>query len=191
MNLHPALINELRARRFERAGASGLYLPSSKVFVKGLWGSAVRRGGRLVQPWQFDENIVVNEGLNHILNVEFHATAQITTWYIAIFEGNYTPVAGDTAANIAANSTESTAYTQANRVEWVEGAAAAQSITNPSASQFDINATKTIFGAFLVSSNVKSGVTGTLFAASRFAASRLVQNNDDLLVTYTLTAADA
>jgi hypothetical protein len=191
MNLHPALINELRKGRFERAGGSGLYLPSSKVFIKGLWGSAVRRGDRLVQPWQFDENIVVNEGLNHILNTEFHATAQITTWYIGIFEGNYTPVAGDTAANIAANSTESTAYTQANRVEWVEGAAAAQSITNPAASQFNINATKTIYGAFLVSSNVKSGVTGTLFAASRFASSRAVVNLDQILVTYTLTAADA
>lgn len=192
MNLHPALLKELRTGRFERAGASGLYLPKSKVFVRGIWGSAVYREGKITQPWQFDENIVVNQGLNHILATEFNAGTPVTTWYIAPFEGNYTPVATDTAANITANSTESTAYTQANRVEWIEAAPASQSITNSaSVAVFSINATKTIYGAFLVSTNTKSGTTGFLFAASRFAAARSVVNLDVINVTYTLTAADA
>ena len=191
MNLHPALVRELRNRKFEISD-SGLYLPKSKVMVSGVFGNQVRKATGELTPVEWSPNIIVNQGLDSILGVYFHADSQISTWYVAIFEGNYTPVAGDTAANIATNSTESTAYTEANRVEWVEAAAASQSITNSaSKATFTMNATKTIYGAFLVSTSTKSGATGTLCAASRFTASRSVVNTDQLLVTYTITAADA
>ena len=191
MNLHPALLREIRNRKFEVA-PNGLYLPKSKVLVAGMFGNQVRKATGELTPMQWSDNIIVNEGLNHILDVIFHAATQITTWYIAPFEGNYTPVATDTAANITANSTESTAYTESTRVEYNEAAAASQSITNSAnKATFSINATKTLYGAFLVSNSTKSATTGTLAAASRFSASRAVVNTDQLLVTYTITAADA
>lgn len=149
------------------------------------------RDGVKIDEWD-SENIVVNEGLNHILDVVLHASTQAATWYVGLFEGNYTPVATDTAANITANSTECTAYDETNRVTWVEAAASSQSITNSAnKATFTINATKTIYGAFLISDNTKSGTSGTLLAASKFAASRSVVATDVLLVTYTISAASA
>jgi hypothetical protein len=54
-----------------------------------------------------------------------------------------------------------------------------------------MNATKTIYGAFLASASAKSATTGTLMAASKFSASRAVVNLDQLLLTYAFSAADS
>jgi hypothetical protein len=53
---------------------------------------------------------------------------------------------------------------------------------------FNINATSTVGGAFLVSNNTKSGTTGTLFSASDFTTGdRSVVSGDTLNVTYTFS----
>jgi hypothetical protein len=189
-----ALRQELRRTfangNYEPTEDGGVLVPRAGLKISGVFANRVKRDG-VWTPWEYDNNIFVNEGLNHVLGVTFSAVTPITTWYIGIFEANYTPLATDNAANIAANSTESTAYTEANRVTWAEGGEASQSITNSTTADFSINATKTMYGAFLVSSSTKSGTSGTLAAASKFAASRSVVNLDTLSITYTLTAADA
>jgi hypothetical protein len=63
-------------------------------------------------------------------------------------------------------------------------------ITNTaSPAAFNINATATVGGAFLISNNTKSGTTGILFSASDFAApgDRVVASGDTLNVTYTFS----
>ena len=149
------------------------------------------RGGKVIDTWE-DDNLVVNEGLNSLLNVYLGATAKESTWYVALFEGNYTPVASLTAATFAAAATESTAYTEATRPEWVDAPSTTQQITNTaSKATFTINDTKTMYGAALISDNVKGGTAGVLFAASRFSVARQVVAEDQLLVTYTVQAASA
>lgn len=149
------------------------------------------RDGKVIDTWE-EKNIVVNEGLNNLLDAYLHGSTQTTAWYIGIFEGNYTPLATDTGANIVANATECTAYTEATRPAWVEAAASSQSITNSaSKATFTINATKTVYGAFLISTSTKSDTAGILFAASKFSASRSVVLDDQLLITYTVAAASA
>jgi len=181
----------LRNGHFE-PNEQGIYLPRQKAVIGGTFIHDVYRPGVGFLGEQCDHNLVVNEGLNALLDIMFHADTQITTWYVGIFEGNYTPVATDTAANIASNSTESTAYDEASRQEYNEAAASGQSITNSAnKATFTINATKTIYGAFLISNSTKGGTSGTLFSASRFSASRSVIALDSLLITYTITAADA
>jgi hypothetical protein len=192
--LNEALKRELRKKianhKYERS-ETGLFIPGANLLLGGVFGHRVRHDGKW-SGWEFAPNIVVDQGLDHILDVAFSAATQLTTWYIAPFEGNYTPLSTDTSADIASNATESTAYSEANRVTWVEAGVSSQSITNSaSPADFSINATKTMYGAFLISNNTKSGTTGTLAAASRFAASRSVVNLDTLSITYTLTAADA
>lgn len=190
MDLSKKFGKEVRNGHFEET-ASGIFLPKSKVILGGVFSHKVMRDGVMTEV-QHDHNLVVNQGLNHILDVVGHGATQVTTWYIGLFKGNYTPLATDTAANITANSTEATEYDEATRVEWVEAAAASQSITNSaSEATFNINATVTIYGAFMVSASTKSGTTGTLLAASRFTTARALQNLDDFLVTYTLNASDA
>lgn len=135
-------------------------------------------------------NLVVNEGLDHLLNTVFHGGAQITTWYLGLFEGNYTPVATATGASISGASSECVAYDEAQRQEYKEGAASAQSITNSGdKAVFTMNATKTVYGAFLTSNGAKGATSGTLFSAARFASPKQVADDDQLLLTYTFNAS--
>jgi hypothetical protein len=168
---------------------SGLLVPSSKIVVSGRYDGQLIRNGEIIEEFS-DSNIVVNEGLNNILSVMFNGGTQTTTWYVGIFEGNYTPVASVTAATVATAATESTAYTSSTRPEYVEAAPSGQSITNTaSRASFVFNATKTIYGAFLISSSTKSGTTGVLFSAARFSSAKAVESGDELLLTYTFNAS--
>lgn len=170
---------------------SGLLVPHSKILVGGVFKGQIIRKGEVIDEFE-DHNLVVNEGLNHILNVEFNGLTQVTTWYLGIFEGNYTPVSSVTAATIASASTECTAYTASTRPAYVEATSTAQSVTNSaSRASFVFNATKTIYGAFLVSTNTKSGTSGALFSAARFGSAKSVTTDDELLLTYTFNAASA
>ena len=188
----PKLVaREYTNNHYEIGEKGEIYLPKAKIWLGGVFEHEVIRNGKSLGLC-YDPNIVVNEGLNSILDIMFHAATQITAWYIGIFEGNYTPVATDTAANITANSTECTAYDEATRVAYDEAAASGQSITNAaSKATFTCSATKTIYGAFLVSASAKSATTGTLFSASKFSAARAVVDNDQLLISYVLSASDA
>lgn len=169
--------------------AGGILVPSSDIMVGGKYTGQIIRAGQVIEEFE-DHNLVVNEGLNALLNIMFNGATQITTWYLGIFEGNYTPVAGLTAATVASASTECTAYTAVTRPEYVEAAAASQSISNTaSRASFVFNATKTVYGAFLISNSTKSGTTGTLFSAARFTTSKAVESGDELLLTYSFSAS--
>lgn len=168
---------------------AGLLVPESKIYVAGRYDGVIIRDGKIIEEFS-EPNIVVNEGLNALLNIMFNGSTQITTWYLGIFEGNYTPVAGLTAATVTSASTECTAYTASTRQEYVEAAASSQSITNSAnRASFVFNATKTIYGAFLVSASAKSATTGTLFSAAKFSSSKSVESGDELLLTYTFNAS--
>lgn len=191
MNIHPEFKKAIRNNRYE-IGENGLYLPIQKIIIGGRFTHDVIRNGKSLGPIE-DHNIMVNEGLNHILDVAFSAATPVTIWYLGIFEANYTPLATDTAANIASNATETTTkYDEAVRQTWTEAGPSSQSITNSaSKATFTMNATVTIYGALLVSNSTKGGTSGTLAAASKFTSQRDVINLDELVLTYTLTAADA
>ena len=176
-------------RAYNDNGA-GLLLPEPLI-VGGVFHGEVRRKDGSIEPFA-DDNIVVNQGLNNLLGVMFNAAAQTVTWYLGLFEGNYTPVASVTAATIASTSTETTAYTQAGRPAFSPAAPASQAITNSAnRATFTFNASKQIYGAFLISSATKGGTGGVLFSATRFATPKTVDNEDEILLTYTFNAASA
>ena len=137
--------------------------------------------------WEENEkNIIVTAGLNHILDTQFHASTQVTTWYIGL-KGAGTPVAADTMASHSSWS-ELTGYA-GDRKEWTEGASSAGSMTNASSVDFTINATATIAGAFL--NTAATGTAGTLYGVVDFSSARSVISGDTLQVTVTVTAASA
>ena len=175
---------------YERS-AGGVLLPAAALVVGGIFTGQIVRDGKIID--EFDvPNLVVDQGLNHLLDVVFHGTTQVNPWYLGVFEGNYTPVATLTAANIAASATECTAYDEASRQEYNEAAAAAKVTTNSAnKATFTFNATKTLYGAFLISDNTKGGTAGTLMAAAKFVAPKAVVATDQLLLTYSFTAASA
>lgn len=169
----------------------GLLVPDHRIIAHGQYHGTLIRDGKVIDEW-VDDNLVVNEGLNSLLGVMLNGDTQMTSWYMGVFEGNYTPVSSDAAASIASNSTESSAYTSSTRIPYQPASPSGQSITNSAnRATFTFNATKTIYGAFLASSATIGGTTGVLFGAARFSASKPVQNNDQLLLTYTFSAASS
>jgi hypothetical protein len=137
-------------------------------------------------------NLIPTEGLNYMLGAALTGVTQSSLWYIALFEGNYTPIAGVTAATFPAAATESTAYDEAARVAWTAGSISAGSVSNTaSKAVFTMNATKTIYGIAQTSVSTKSATTGTLVSVARFAAAKSVVATDVLNVTSTLTATSA
>jgi hypothetical protein len=176
---------------FERR-ESGLLVPvdASARFGGRFIGKIVREGEVIDE---FDvPNLVVNEGLNHILGVELGGVTQITSWFLGLFQGNYTPQASDTAANIASNSTECSSYTSPTRLAWAPAAAASQRITNGATpATFTFNGAVTVYGGFLISNNTIAGTGGILLAETLFTAPKSVVDDDQLLLTYAIGAASA
>lgn len=167
----------------------GVLMPAAALEVHGHYHGKIIRAGEVID--EFDcPNLCVDEGLNKLLNVMFDAATQVTAWYMGLFEGNYTPVASVTGATIASAATETTAYNEATRPAFSPAAASAKSITNSaSVGTFTFNATKSIYGTFLISDNTKGGTSGTLFSAAKFAAAKSVVSGDQLLLTYTFNAS--
>jgi hypothetical protein len=165
--------------------------PSEQFLVRSIWDWEHYREGKLLDEWR-ETNICTDEGLNSLLNIMFHAATQITTWYIAIFESDTTPVAGTTYATPV--FTECTAYAEATREEYVEAAASSKSMTNSaSKAEFTMNASKTVYGAALVSDNTKGdtvAANAVMYCASKFSVSKAVENLDILKVSVTLTSSD-
>jgi hypothetical protein len=141
-------------------------------------------------------NLVVNVGLQDMNDKYFSGSSYTATWYIGLYgaAATNTPSASDTAASHG-GWTEVVPYSNATRPACSFGSAtnANPSVISNSASpaQFNINATATVGGAFLISDSTKSGTTGILFSASDFQApgDRAVTSGDILNVTYTFSLA--
>jgi hypothetical protein len=166
-----------------------LLLP--KAVIGGRFLGRIIRARRVIDEFEC-ENIVVNQGLNYLLGAALGAQAVVTAWYIALFANNYTILASDTAANIAASSGEVTQYTAGVRQTWSSAPPSAQSISN-SATQasYTFNASLTVYGAFMISSSAINGTSGTLFSGAQFGSPKAVVSSDILQLTYTFTAASA
>jgi len=134
-------------------------------------------------------NGIVDEGIESLLDVGFHASSQIGTWYIGLVN-NSGFSAFDDADTLSSHAgwSEFTSYTESNRVTWAEDAAASRAISNSTTADFSINATGNVKGIFVSSNNVKStGNTGTLWSTAAFSSVVSTANGDTLKVTYTIS----
>lgn len=167
----------------------GILFTKAKAVVKGVYIHGVNGAD-----WKEDPNLVVTEGMNHMLDVVLHGGTQVPTWYFRLFSANVSPAATWTAANFTANATEITShtegYSETTGRAFDESAAAAGSINNTASKAAFTIATAssiTVWGAGLLSSSVKGGTTGTLLSASKFGASRTLYNTDVFNLGYTLS----
>ena len=184
----------LRNRKWE-ATPGGILIDRGgmNALVNGVFEDTLYRDGGADR--QISPNLVVSQGLIHVLNTVFAGAAQVTQWYIGLFSGNVTPVANWTAANVVANSTELTGYAPSTRPGFTVAPVSAPSLGNTGSEAnfaFDASGPYIARGAFLISVSNKGSTTGVLMAATRFAADRAGLNSpDELGVRYVLTAADA
>jgi hypothetical protein len=137
-------------------------------------------------------NLVVNAGLDDLLDKYFKAAAYTAAWYVGLTDGTPSIVADDTMASHPGWE-EITAYDEAARRTLVLGAVSGQSVDNSaSKAAFTMSAAATVGGLFLCTDNTKGGASGTLYGAVAFAGGdKSVDDNDQIIVTTTLTAASA
>jgi len=141
-------------------------------------------------------NLVVNVGKIDLLNKYFAGSAYTAAWYLGLVNGGTSPTynAADTMSSHS-GWTEVTGYSNATRPAASFGSATASGggagsagtgTISTSATAFNINATNTVAGAFLTTSNTIGGTTGTLFSAGSFTSgNRSVLSGDVLNVTWT------
>lgn len=135
----------------------------------------VHADGRVEREGPF-HNLIPTEGRNHMMGVTFKGAAAVAGWYLALYEGDYTPTAAIKASTFGALATECTAYASATRPAFTSGAVADGAIDNSAArAEFLMTAEKTIFGGAMLSSSVKGAATGICMSAVRFASPKVLE----------------
>lgn len=143
------------------------------------------------------ENLVTTEGLNYIMNAGFKSGTQIGTWYVGLKDTG-AAAAGDDAATMGfspAAWTEYTEYDEAARQTLTLGTVTAGSVDNSSnVAAFTIGSpAPDVYGVFLTDDSTKNGQSPAtvLYGVGDFASAKVVDPNDTLNVTVTLSAASA
>lgn len=135
-----------------------------------------------------DFNLLPQEGVNHISGLIRGSAAPIANWYVGVFENNYVPTSAITAADLQTIVGESVAYDETLRPTWVNTYDNVSLISNAaSKAVFTFNATKRIYGAFIVSASGKGGNTGLLLSIARFTTARDLDAGAVLSITAGLT----
>ena len=158
--------------------------------AKGIYSFELVRDGEVIDAWD-ETNIVVNGGLDYILDSALSNGTSYATHYVVLFSNNYTPIATTVITDLTQVTTK---VTESVRPTWTEAGVTSQSITNTaSPAAFTFNASETIYGAGLVHGSSTKGDTAStsLMSASKFTSSRAVISGDILNVTYTLTISSS
>lgn len=149
-------------------------------------------GGR--QFWSDDwSNMIVNVGLNDILDKYLKGSGYTAAHYVGLTDGTPTPAAIDTMASNAGWD-EVTAYSESVRQTLTLGTVSSQSVDNSaSKATFSINAdSTTVGGAFVATASTKGETASTLLSIGAFSGGDLVLNNGSTLtVQATYSLADA
>jgi len=168
---------------------NGIVFPSLDVLAKGEYFDRVNGG-----EWSRTPNLVVTEGLAHILNTALGAKAKTANYYLALFSGATAPAANWTAANFTSVASEivsmTEGYTKATRPVWTPTEATGNSIDNmTSAASVTIATASTlnVTGAAMLSNPTKGGTTGVLVSATKYATARTFQSGDIYEVGYRLS----
>ena len=142
-----------------------------------------------------ERNHKKSEGLSHTIQVLFTGEdAAISNWYVGLKDTG-SPAAGDQATDLpnVGNWTEYTEYDEATRQALTLANESSQS-TNNSASpaSFTIGSpAPDVYGVFVVDANAKGANTSAtvLYGVGDFSSAKVVDPNDTLNVTVTLSAA--
>ena len=153
------------------------------------------RGGNVIHS-QTGKNTFTTEGMAKMLNIMFHDISKAAEhiWYVGIFKNNITPALSDTAAKLGAGNAfgecQDADYDNplTNRPQYVSEDTSTAVISNVnSKAHFIMNASITVYGAFLADQAAKTSSSGTLMCAKRFGTPRAVIADDEIYVTYQIT----
>ena len=186
MNLRNELARELRAERFDLT-PGGVFFHRPGVLVGGEYFGRVNGG-----QWEKEgDNLIVTEGMAHMLNVALGVTAKPAGYFLAISSGATPPAANWTAGSYAATASEIVSMTEghtgATRPAWTPAPTSTGSIDNMASVAVLTIATAAqlnVTGAALLSNSQRGGTSGVLVSASLFPAARTFQAGDTYELGY-------
>lgn len=187
-NLRKELAKAIHTENFD-VTSDGIYFPRQGVIASGEYFDRINGG-----EWEGTKNLIVTEGLAHILNVAMGTTPKPAGYFLALFNGTAAPAANWTAAAFTATANEivslTEGYTSPTRPAWtpvntstnsIDNMAAVASLTIATTSQLNVT------GAAMLTNSTRGGTTGALISATKYAAERVFQNGDTYDVGYRLS----
>lgn len=170
--------------------AEGIFFPKQGVMASGEYFDRINGG-----EWERTPNLIVTEGLAHLLSVAMGATAKPAGHFIALFSGAAAPAANWTAASFASAASEvvsmTEGYTSPTRPAWtppsstatnsIDNMGSIATVTIATASQLNVT------GAALLTNSTRGGNTGVLISATKYASDRVFQNGDVYDIGYRLS----
>lgn len=193
MTLRKELANAINRECYDIT-PSGIFFPAQGVMASGEYFSRHRRGNQIVSDFQIDKNLVVTEGLAHMLNVALGGKAKAAGYFLTLFSGTAAPAAGWTAASFAATANEivsmTEGYTSPTRPAWTPVDTNGNTIDNfASVATFNIATASelTVTGAAMLTNSTRGGTTGSLISASKYSAERKFQDGDAFDVGYRMS----
>lgn len=189
MTLRKELAAAIHHENFD-VTAEGIFFPRQGVMASGEYFDRINGGD-----WERTPNLIVTEGLAHILSVALGGTAKPAGYFLALFSGAAAPAANWTAASFAAAASEivsmTEGYTSPTRPAWtppsstannsIDNMAAIASVTMATAGQLNVS------GAAMLTNSTRGGTTGKLISATKYAAERVFQNGDTYDIGYRLS----
>lgn len=166
-----------------------IFIPSQRILdkVNPVIVEHFRKGKLLSR--EVTHNGITTVGKNSLFDVAFRAQTQLTAWYFGLIDNaSYSALAAGDTMSSHAGWIEVTAYDESTRPQWSPDAASGGAITNSTAVTFNINATKTLKGMFVVSNSTKGGTSGVLWATALFNSDKSVVDDDQIKLTYQLSA---
>jgi len=171
---------------------------------KGSWDKIIFEGKVTFEHWrngtllytEVGTNTFTTEGMAKLLNIIFHDISKAAShiWYVGIFKNNITPALADTGAKLGSGNAygecQDSDYDSplTNRPAYTTEDTSTAVITNVnSKAHFVMNASITVYGAFLVDTAAKTSTSGVLMCAKRFGTPRAVIADDEIYVTYQIT----
>ena len=189
MTLRKELAAAIHHENFD-VTAEGIFFPKQGVMASGEYFDRINGGD-----WERTPNLIVTEGLAHILSVALGGTAKPAGYFLALFSGAAAPAANWTAASFAAAASEivsmTEGYTSPTRPAWtppsstannsIDNMAAIASVTMATAVQLNVS------GAAMLTNSTRGGTTGKLISATKYAADRVFQDGDTYDIGYRLS----
>lgn len=138
-------------------------------------------------------NIVVNEGLDHALDIIFLGGTAYSTWYVGLFSSDSTPAATWDYAGIGTDQTEFTDYDEATRPQWNPLTITSHALSDEVSFTASTGVSATLYGSYVVNVSTKgdnvSGI-GIMWCGTRFGTPRPFVATEVLNVTYAINSQD-
>jgi hypothetical protein len=127
------------------------------------------------------ENGVSNNALNDILNVYLRGTSQTANFYLGLVDNaSFTGFAAGDTMSSHSGWAESTAFTNANRVQWSPAGASSQAVSNTTTCDFNMNVTATICRSAVRLGPILLDRAGAIERVAPIAAEELTDGQEPL-----------